>query len=59
VAVKAGGKSLPNRLVGHAVETDSGSRRLRVQVDVRADAFQQSAFRVAGATVELEVRRPQ
>jgi hypothetical protein len=59
VAVKARGQSLANRLVGYATERDLGSRRLRVQVDVRADAFQRSAIRVAGATVELEVRGSQ
>ena len=47
VAVKAGQTTLPHRLVGHAVETDQGKRRLHVQVDVAATGFQQSAFRVA------------
>lgn len=56
-AVTVGGSKLPNRLVGHAVEVDQGKQRLHVQVDVPATAFQQSAFRVAGATVELVVRR--
>jgi hypothetical protein len=57
VAVKAGQTTLPYRLVGHAVETDQGKRRLHVQVDVAATGFQQSAFRVAGGTVELVVQR--
>jgi hypothetical protein len=57
VAVKAGRRTLPHRLVGHAVEIDQGRRRLLVQVDVPATGFQQSAFRVAGATVEMVVRR--
>lgn len=56
-AVKAGSRTLPHRLVGHAVETDQGKRRLHVQVDVPATGFLQSAFRVAGATVELVAHR--
>jgi hypothetical protein len=58
VAVKVGRQALPHRLVGHAIESDRGIRRLHVQVDVLATAFQSSAFRVVGATVEIVARRP-
>jgi hypothetical protein len=57
LAVRAGSKALEHRLVGWAVEHDQGTRQLQVQVDVRADGFQQSAFRAAGATVELVMLR--
>jgi hypothetical protein len=57
VTVKAGGVTLPHRVLGHAIEIDQEKRRLHVQVDVPATGFQQSAFRVAGATVELVVHR--
>ena len=59
VGVRAGGHSLPHRLVGHALEQDQGKWRLHVQVDVPAQGFQQSAFRVAGAIVEFVIRRPE
>jgi hypothetical protein len=55
--VRAGGQLLPHRLVGYAVEQDAGRHRLHVQVDVPAQGFQQSVFRVAGATVDLTVHR--
>lgn len=58
-AAKASGVTLPNRLVGYAVEQDHGRHRLHVQVDVPAKGFQPSALRVAGATVELVVMRPE
>jgi hypothetical protein len=57
VIVTAGGGKLPHRVVGQAVEIDQGKRRLHVQVDVPATGFQLSAFRVAGATVEMAVRK--
>lgn len=56
--VRVGGKALPHRLVGYAVEKDQGARRLHVQVDVPATGFQTSAFRIVGATVEIVARRP-
>lgn len=56
--VRVGGKALPHRLVGYAVENDQGARRLHVQVDVPATGFQTSAFRIVGATVEIVARRP-
>jgi hypothetical protein len=56
---KASEVALPHRLVGYAVEQDGGRNRLHVQVDVPAKGFQQSALRVAGATVELVVTRPE
>jgi hypothetical protein len=55
VAVRAKGKVLPHRLVGHAVEGERGARRLHVQVDVPADGYMRSALRAAGAVVELAV----
>jgi hypothetical protein len=58
VGVRARGQTLSHRLVGHAVERDGDVWRLHVQVDVPADGFQTSPFRVRGATVELVVRRP-
>jgi hypothetical protein len=57
VAVKSRNRKIRHRLVGHAVEHDSGGKRLHVQVDVEAEGFQQSALRVKGATVELVARR--
>jgi hypothetical protein len=57
VAVKMGSHVLPHRLVGHAVEVDQGKRRFHVQVDVPAAGFQQSAFRIVGATLEMVVQR--
>ena len=57
VVVNAGSRELKHRLIGQAVEFDQGKRRLHVQVDVPASGFQQSALRIAGATVELVVRR--
>jgi hypothetical protein len=53
VRVRAGGKNLQNRLVGYAIESDQGIWRLHVQVDVPAQGYQQSAFRVSGAKVEI------
>jgi hypothetical protein len=53
VGAKAGGQSLNHRLVGQAVEESGEERYLHVQVDVPTTGFQQSAFRKAGATVEL------
>ena len=58
VGVKVGRQALPSCLVGHAVESDQGTRRLHVQVDVPATGFQTSAFRIVGATVEIVARRP-
>jgi hypothetical protein len=58
VGVKIGQQALPHRLVGHAVESDQGVRRLHMQVDVPATGFQSSAFRIFGATVEIVARRP-
>jgi hypothetical protein len=58
VGVKVRQQALPHRLVGHAVESDQGSRKLHVQVDVPATGFQTSAFRIVSATVELIARRP-
>ncbi len=55
--VEAGGKSLQSRLAGYAVESDGGRRYLHAQVDVPATGFQQSPFRVAGATVRLRASR--
>lgn len=55
--VQARGRTIPYRLVGYAVEQDHGHRRVHVQLDVPAQGFQQSALRVAGATVQLVVRR--
>ena len=55
--VKVGQRSLTCRLVGYAVETDHGKRRLHAQVDVAATAFHQSPLRTAGATVELVIQR--
>lgn len=55
-AIRAGGKDLGSRLVGHAVEHDGGRARLQVQVDVPADGFQQSPLRTPGAVVELVVQ---
>ncbi len=57
VLVKAAGVALPHRILGHAIEIDQENRRLHVQVDIPATGFQQSKFRVAGATVELVVHR--
>jgi hypothetical protein len=57
ITINASGKPLPHRLVGHAVERDAKLRRLHVQIDVPAQGFQQSALRVAGATVEFLVKR--
>lgn len=56
-SVRANGSPLAHRLVGHAVESDQGTWRLHVQVDVPAESYQKSAFRVSGATVELTVRK--
>ena len=55
--LKAGGQSIPHRLVGHGVEWDGDRRLLHVQVDVPASGFQQSPLRVTGATVEFVVHR--
>lgn len=57
VGVQSGGKPIPYRLVGYAVEDDGGTRRLHAQVDVRADGFMQSPLRTAGAAVELLIRK--
>ncbi len=57
VLVKAAGVTLPHRIMGNAIEIDQEKHRLHVQVDVPATGFQQSKFRVAGATVELVVHR--
>jgi hypothetical protein len=56
VRVAAGGATLRSRLIGFAVETDAGARRLHVQVDVPTTGYMQSALRQAGALVELQVR---
>jgi len=57
IGVDARGKALPNRVVGYAVEQDDRHYKLHVQIDVPAQGFQQSAFRVKGATIELVVKR--
>jgi len=57
IRVRAGGKALPHRLVGYALERDQGERRLHVQVDLPAQGFYQSGLRVAGATVQFVARR--
>jgi hypothetical protein len=53
----AGEQSLQHRLVGYALETDGSRRRLHVQVDLASDDYMQSAFRTAGAKIELNVSR--
>jgi hypothetical protein len=55
--VKAGGRSLEHRLVGYAAESDADARYLHLLIDVLTTGFQQSAFRVKGASVESRVRR--
>jgi hypothetical protein len=57
VGVKAGGHAMQHRLVGYAVERDGDKRRLHVQVDIPSVGYMQSPFRVAGAEVELKVKR--
>jgi hypothetical protein len=56
VGVNANKKPIAHRLVGYAIEKEGVRHRLHVQVDVPAQGFQQSAFRVAGASVELVLR---
>lgn len=56
VDVKAHGKPLKHRLVGQAIENDSGKRLLHIQVDVESDGFMKSAFRNRGSKVELQVQ---
>jgi hypothetical protein len=57
VRVRAGGRTLPYRVVGYALEEDGGTRRLHVQIDVPGQGFYTSALRIAGATVEFTARR--
>jgi hypothetical protein len=54
--VQAGGEALRHGLVGFAVEEDDGTRWLHVQVDLPSTGYMQSAFRRAGADVELVLR---
>jgi hypothetical protein len=57
IAVTAAGKTLPHRLVGHAVEREGNRFRLHVQIDVPATGFQQSPLRACGTTVEFSAKR--
>ena len=57
VSVNDGGKPMPHRLIGHAVERDVGHLRLHVQIDIPAQGLQQSALRAQGSTVEFVVKR--
>jgi len=56
VEVRAGGERLPHQLIGHGVEQDGGRHLLHVQVDLPSSGYMQSAFRQAGAAVEILVR---
>ncbi|MEQ9070994.1 MAG: hypothetical protein RLO18_29940, partial [Gimesia chilikensis] len=55
--VRAAGQDIPNRLLGYALESEGGRRRLHVQVDLPASGYMQSMFRETGATVVLTVDR--
>jgi hypothetical protein len=57
MSAAAGQQSLQHRLVGYALETDGTRRRLHVQVDLASDDYMQSAFRTAGAKIDLNVSR--
>ena len=57
VEVRAGSEHLPHRLIGHGVEEEGERRLLHAQVDLPSTGYMQSAFRQAGASVEMLVRQ--
>src|SRR5262249_36506093 len=52
-SVSVRGRSLPNRLVGYAVEREGHTIWLRAQVDVASEDFMKGPLRATGATIEL------
>jgi hypothetical protein len=57
LGVTAKSNTIKSRLVGFAVEKDSGSTMLHVQVDVPTTGYMESDFRTPGSSVELKVSR--
>ena len=55
--VTANGKTIKGRLQGFGVEKDGGALWFHAQVDLPTIGYMQSAFRTAGARVELKVSR--